>query len=438
MVTKVNFGAANPYYPEEFIQDFGLAYDAEQGYGWITQDSVGSNDPSPIDLLANARDRSTLIDNESVGGLSELPRDSLIHMQYPTNVSNSDRAELTPGAWEYELANGQYRVTVSVGDPDYFDSTHVINIEGQQVISGFVPSAEQIFTSATAIVEVNDGKLTIDAIGGDNTKLNFVEIAPEELDENDTTEDSGTDTSDSNDSSNSENASDGDSSDNTEDSGTNDVENAIPQPSESDLDNVIETVEAVENGINVNFGPPMPDYPAGFIQDFGAAYSSERGFGWVTQDSAGSDNPTPINLISNGRDRNTLFNDGQGGVLPEPTRDSLIHMQYPTNLSNSDRAQLTPGAWEYDLANGQYEVTVGVGDANYFDSNHVINVEGQALISGFTPTESVENDGLPVGAQAFGMGTAVVEVNDGRLTIDAIGGDNTKINYVSIVPVDTI
>lgn len=431
MVTRVNFGAANPYYPEEFIQDFGLAYDAERGYGWITQDSVGSDDPSPIDLVANVRDRSTLIDNESAAGLSELPRDSLVHMQYPTDLGNSDSAELTPAAWEYELANGQYRVTVSVGDPDYFDSTHVINIEGQQVISGFVPSAEQIFTSATAIVEVNDGKLTIDAIGGDNTKLNFVDIAPEV--EDNTQQDSETDDSSSNDSQDLENT-----DNTTENEETNSVDNAIPQPSENDIDSVIEIVEPAENGININFSSASPDYAAGFIHDFGVPYSSERGFGWVTQDSAGSDNPTPISLVPNGRDRNTLFNDGQGGIFPEPVRDSLMHMQYPTNLSNSDSAELTPAAWEYDLANGQYEVTVGVGDADYFDSNHVINVEGQAVILGFTPTSSVENDGLPVGAQAFGMGTAVIEVDDGRLTIDALGGDNTKINYVSIVPMDTI
>ena len=115
-----------------------------------------------------------------------------------------------------------------------------------------------------------------------------------------------------------------------------------------------------------------------------------------------------------------------------------MHMQYLTNIRNSHTAQLTPAAWEYDLANGQYEVTVGVGKAQYFDSNHVINVEGEALISGFTPTGSQENSFIPVEAQAFDSATAIVEVDDGRLTIDAIGGENTKISYVSIVPVDTI
>ena len=416
MVTRINFGSANPFYPEEFIQDFGLAYDAERGSGWITQDSVGSDNPTPLDLIANVRDRNTLIDNESAAGLSELARDSLIHMQYPSDLSNSERAELTPAAWEYDLANGRYRITVSVGDPDYFDSTHVINIEGRQVITGFVPTAEQIFTSATAIVEVNDGKLTIDAIGGDNTKLNFVDIAPEAVEEG-TSQDLGTDGMESDEGS--------------QDPGNNDSSDTVSQSN-----TVVEIVEPAEDGININFGAATPDYPTGFVQDFGAAYSSERGSGWVTQESAGSDNPTPLNLIPNGRNRNILFDDGVGGVFPEPVRDSLMHMQYPSDLSNSDRAELTPAAWEYDLDNGQYEVTVGVGDPEYFDSNHVINAEGQSLISGFTPMPT--EDGSSMEAQAFSIGTVTVEVNDGRLTIDAVGGDNTKINYITIVPVDTV
>ena len=415
MVTRINFGSANPFYPEEFVQDFGLAYNAERGSGWITQDSVGSNNPTPIDLIANGRDRSTLVDNESAAGLSELARDSLIHMQYPSDLSNSDRAELTPAAWEYDLANGRYRVTVSVGDPDYFDSTHVINLEGQEIITGFVPTAEQIFTSATAIVEVNDGKLTIDAIGGENTKLNFVDITPEAGDEDSTSQNSVTDTG-------------------SDEGSQNPSNNNSDTVSESNT--VVEIVEPADGGININFGAPTPDYPAEFVQDFGAAYSSERGSGWVTQDSAGTDNPTPLNLVPNGRNRNILFNDGVGGVFPEPVRDSLMHMQYPSDLSNSDSAELTPAAWEYDLDNGQYEVTVGVGDPEYFDSNHVINAEGQSLISGFTPIST--EDGSSMEAEAFSIGTAIVEVNDGRLTIDAIGGDNTKINYISIVPVDTV
>ena len=201
---------------------------------------------------------------------------------------------------------------------------------------------------------------------------------------------------------------------------------------------VVEPIQPIDTGINFNFGVPRVDSPAGFIQDVGEGYDTDRGFGWVTQDSARSDNLTPIDVVVNGRDRDTLFNDGRGNLFQEPVRDSLIHMQYPTGLPNSSQSVITPAAWEYEIANGQYEVTVGVGDPTFFDSNHVINIEGENVISGFTPEGFEVNGGLPLGAQAFDSGSAIVEVDDGRLTVDAIGGENTKINYISIVPIDTV
>lgn len=47
-------------------------------------------------------------------------------------------------------------------------------------------------------------------------------------------------------------------------------------------------------------------------------------------------------------------------------------MQYPNNTA----------AWEYNLPDGTYSVTVSVGD-RYFDSRHTINVEGVKLIDRF-------------------------------------------------------
>ena len=213
-----------------------------------------------------------------------------------------------------------------------------------------------------------------------------------------------------------------------------DASTEIVEPAEG----VVEPVEPIDAGINFNFGVSREDSLEEFTQDTGEAYDAERGYGWVTQDSAGSEDLTPIDLVENGRDRDTLFTDEQGGQFREPVRDSLIHMQYPTGLSRSSQMVTTPAAWEYEIANGQYEVTVGVGDPEFFDSTHVINVEGENLISEFTPTGSEANDFLPIGAQAFSEGTATIEVNDGSLSVDAIGGENTKINYISIVPVDDV
>ena len=143
-----------------------------------------------------------------------------------------------------------------------------------------------------------------------------------------------------------------------------------------------------------------------------------------------------MNITANGRDRNVLFSDDEGEFFREPVLDSLMHLQYPETTFYSDVSNTTPAAWEYDIANGEYEVAVGVGDPDYFDSNHVINIEGESVISGFTPTP-LEDDVLSLDGGAFTTGTATVKVDDGKLTIDAIGGENTKINYISIVPVES-
>ena len=396
---RINYAPASAFEPEGYIQDIGREYSDEKGFGWITQDSARSDNPTPIDISPNTRDRNVV---------REQPFDSLIHLQYADAFDNPNSIK-TPAAWEYELANGEYTVTVSVGDPDFTNSNHVINIEGNSIISGFVPTQDQLFAVETTTVEVTDGRLTIDAIGGDNTKLNFVEITPG-------------------------NAS-GVSVPSTD---VTPIELPTEVPISVEGGGVVETVEPIEGGINVNFGVATANLSSEFTQDVGAAYSDSKGYGWVTQDSARSDNPNPINVYANARDRDTLFNNGQGGVFQNSVRDSLIHMQYPLGLGNSDTAVTSPVAWEYALENGQYEVTVGVGDPDFFNSNHVINVEGESIISGFVPTGTAVNGFLPLDAQAFTTGTAVVEVTDGKLTVDAIGGENTKINYITIVEAENV
>jgi phage baseplate assembly protein gpV len=409
---KINFGNENSALPgDDYILDSGQGYSADRGYGWVTQDSLDNSTPTPIDITANTRDRDSIDDQAT---------DTLIHLQYPEGlpgIAGGETPVTTPSAWEYDLANGTYQVTVSVGDPDFTDSNHVINIEGESAISGFQPTSDNLFSEVTTTVEVTDGKLTLDAIGGDNTKLNFVEIATE--DGTDLGSDNGTTSGDGTGSDN------GDGTDTSLDGGTGD--GTTSGDGASSFTDSANPVEAVDGGINFNFGTGGGDALSGFTQDTGAAYDADRGYGWVTQDSAGTENLIPIDLSANGRDRDTLFTDADGNQFQDPARDSLIHLQYPTgtNVFNAT-AELTPAAWEYDLANGQYEVTVGVGDSDFSDSNHVINVEGESLIAGFTPT---------AGAQEFTEGSSIIDVNDGRLTIDAIGGDNTKINYISIVPV---
>ena len=57
----------------------------------------------------------------------------------PTAAQSADG----PGAWRYTLPNGSYKVTVGVGDPDFIDSVHRINVEGQTVVPNFTPTTDE-------------------------------------------------------------------------------------------------------------------------------------------------------------------------------------------------------------------------------------------------------------------------------------------------------
>lgn len=171
----------------------------------------------------------------------------------------------------------------------------------------------------------------------------------------------------------------------------------------------------------INFqlqGAPLPG--VGYIADTGLGYA-DRGngqtYGWVTEASRGTANPTPLNLQDYARDRN------RGGIAQE--LDTLIHMQFVTPTRTGPR-----GAWEIALPVGRYEVTVSVGDepgnGGIYDSLHQINIEGTTLINAFQAT----------GANEYAQASGTFDVTDGRMTVDAVGGTNTKINYITIIAVN--
>ena len=164
--------------------------------------------------------------------------------------------------------------------------------------------------------------------------------------------------------------------------------------------------------VKINFQPQGSAVPAGFTADTGAAYTAARSYGWVTQASAGTATAVPLDLTLNTRERTTS--------AVRPQLNTFIHMQSPSIVSPSNPA---PGAWEYALPSGTYTVTVAVGDAaNNFDSRHSINIEGKVAVSSFVPTAS----------KHFFTTTLRVPVTDGKLTIDAVGGMNTKLSYLII------
>ncbi|WP_439481413.1 PKD domain-containing protein [Cyclobacterium plantarum] len=173
---NVNFSDPETAAPSGYVRDAGDAYgDRGSGFnfGWLD-----AADDSPADLTLNGR-------NREVGGVSVL-ENTLSHMQYGNVSDNAANGYLPDAKWEIEVPNGTYSVTVGVGDPNIDGSvedtpSHTINIEGINAIDGFVPSgdagAETRFTSATLVVTISDGRLTLDPGDGFNTKINYVQIS---------------------------------------------------------------------------------------------------------------------------------------------------------------------------------------------------------------------------------------------------------------------
>lgn len=167
---KVNFQDANTIPPIGWLKDFGQAFgqrnSSYQGsrytFGWI-----GRSDKKPLDLTKNGFKRDYP---------SDILKATFIAMQ------GSDLKNFTgtrdEGIWEAQVLNGNYDVTVTVGDANDIHSRNSINVEGVNAISGFVPTAKERFKSSTVTVSVSDGYITVDAIGGMNTKLNSITIHP--------------------------------------------------------------------------------------------------------------------------------------------------------------------------------------------------------------------------------------------------------------------
>ena len=72
-------------------------------------------------------------------------------------------------------------------------SYHRINVEGVNAIEWFAPTDQTKFATATRTVNVCDGRLTIDAKSGINTKLNYVDVRHQDEDRATLVGDTGSD-----------------------------------------------------------------------------------------------------------------------------------------------------------------------------------------------------------------------------------------------------
>jgi glucose/arabinose dehydrogenase len=178
---KINFQDDKTSPPPGWLKDAGEKFSSHPGiyqgsqlvYGWKS-----AKDSLPVSLSGNGRAR-------------DEPEDVLlstfIHMQ-PEDINrlrygafNGTRVN---GYWELKLLNGVYKVSVAVGDGAVGKAKEIdfINVEGVKAISNFIPFGKLRspgrFKTAIVTVTVTDGFLTIDAEGGTNTKICYVEVEP--------------------------------------------------------------------------------------------------------------------------------------------------------------------------------------------------------------------------------------------------------------------
>ncbi|MEU5878698.1 Ig-like domain-containing protein [Spirillospora sp. NPDC047279] len=168
---KVDFGDQATAPVAGYVTDYGQAYGARTGpnqgsgltYGWVTAGST-----TPVSLVGNGRNRNP------AAGEPDQRLATLMHMQLP---ATSPGVHVT-GSWEIAVPNGTYTVTVAVGDASSIDSVHSVQVEDQNAVAAFSPASASKYATATVTPTVSDGRLTVSAAGGANTKLTHLTIAP--------------------------------------------------------------------------------------------------------------------------------------------------------------------------------------------------------------------------------------------------------------------
>ncbi|NJB86504.1 hypothetical protein GGR26_002272 [Lewinella marina] len=164
---KVNFQDGSFTPPAGYLADAGAAYGMQgQGlqYGWIDADSR-----QPASNTGEATGSLRGITNGSPG--TEKLMHSFNMFDYTKAATRQHRL------WEVAVPNGRYRVETAVGDATKSNSRHSVRAEGVTLIEDHKTTSAELFEVATGIVEVIDGKLTIDdySINPDgNTKIIYL------------------------------------------------------------------------------------------------------------------------------------------------------------------------------------------------------------------------------------------------------------------------
>ncbi|ERL53218.1 carbohydrate-binding protein [Halomonas huangheensis] len=194
--------------------------------------------------------------------------------------------------------------------------------------------------------------------------------------------------------------------------------------------------------VKINFQPEGVAVPDGYIADTGKAFGEQSvnvdgqtyQYGWVTEASIadGTDNGTiPLDISSL---TSVAVNDRTDDIAGlDPRQGTYAHFDQPS-------ADYVRAGWEIELEDGYYEVTISIGDTSGpYDSHNVINAEGELFNDPFTPFRPGDfpadaNPADDTDGVRSDLVTRIVQVTDGRLTLDSIGVDNenTEIQYIEI------
>jgi len=235
------------------------------------------------------------------------------------------------------------------------------------------------------------------------------------------------------------------------DSGPNTVSLAIPSVADGGADNgpnidqitfdyvpddgVAPSEPGPRETIAINFQdgstPKVDGYLVANFEGF-ADQGNGLSYGFVTEASAIDADGTTATPIGGGFPAVAINERGgtetlpDDGSLPSELTGSIDVSGYDPRLLGYAHTDLggfpTRAAFELELENGWYEVTVAVGDtAGPNDSNNRLHIEGE-LVAEWTPTAAFKTE----------LVTTTVKVEDGFLTLDGRGGNVTEFQYLEV------
>ncbi|WP_228780275.1 hypothetical protein, partial [Aquiflexum lacus] len=184
--------------------------------------------------------------------------------------------------------------------------------------------------------------------------------------------------------------------------------------------------------------------PVGYLPDYGKqfGFSSvtvdgvDYAFGWKLRSNG---EPIDVSEASDnggttafgGAGRNRISTSYASAPIEDQLEGTLLHFQGDNIMNTTGGVQSWAGQrrgnelfWELEVPNGIYDVTIGLGDKdiNNIDSRHSATIEGITIIPAKVAV-----------AGEVRVETMTVEVTDGLLTMNGVGGFNSKITHIEIV-----